>query len=190
MLDFLRNLDVAVFYFCNHALQNQLLDWLMPIYSDQRNWYPLFGVVYVLLWWKGGKRGRLAALLIIPVILLSDQLSSAVIKPLVGRMRPCVELDNVRMLIGLKTSYSFPSSHAANSFAAAALFAHFFPGGQWAYYVLAFISAFSRIYVGVHYPSDVLAGALLGIAIAWLVIRIYDRAQREYAERRSATSHQ
>ncbi|RIK65784.1 phosphatase PAP2 family protein, partial [candidate division KSB1 bacterium] len=93
MLEFLYQIDVAVFFFVNHNLQNSFFDWLMPIVTEQRNWFPVFAVVYVWLWWKGGKTGRTAALLIIPVVVLSDQLSSAALKPFFQRVRPCVALE-------------------------------------------------------------------------------------------------
>jgi len=79
----------------------------------------LFGAVYILLLWKGGKKGRISALIIIFIILSSDQLSAGILKPLFLRVRPCVMLENVFLLIDFKTSYSFPSAHAANSFATA-----------------------------------------------------------------------
>lgn len=186
MQNFLYQFDVLVFYFINHDLQNAFFDWLMPLISDGRKWFPLFGAVYVWLWWKGGQNGRMAAVLIIFVILLSDQLSSSVIKPLVQRQRPCVALDNVNMLTGLKTSFSFPSSHAANSFAAALLFTHFLPSWKWAVFALAFLSGFSRVYLGVHYPSDVLGGAALGLFCAWFVIEVYNFIEKARRKKRAA----
>jgi undecaprenyl-diphosphatase len=185
MQNFLFSIDVAVFYFVNHNLQNALFDWLMPLITDQRNWFPLFLGAYVWLWWKGGKNGRVAAVLIIFVIAMSDQVSSHVLKPFFQRPRPCVALPDVNMITGLNRSFSFPSSHATNSFAAAALLAHYFSGWSWTVYTLAFFSGFSRIYLGVHYPSDVLGGALLGLFCAWLVIRVYNFAEKIYQDRKA-----
>jgi len=80
----------------------------------------------------------------------------------------------VHMLIGLKRSFSFPSSHATNMFAAAALFAMFFPKGSRYYFGFAALVAYSRVYVGVHYPFDVFGGALLGVAISIFVVWIWN----------------
>lgn len=191
MLEFLQHIDEVLFFFINNDLANPFLDWLMPLITRQKNWYPLFFLLIMMLLWKGGKKGRLVVLLLIPVILLSDQISSTLIKPLFDRVRPCKAFETigtVNMLIGMKTSPSFPSSHAANSFAAATLFALFYSRRRWIYYTLAAVIAFSRVYVGVHYPFDVLAGALIGFFSALLVYYFYDYLKKRSIKRGMAGS--
>jgi undecaprenyl-diphosphatase len=173
-LELLEKIDVTLFYFINDTIKNSVLDWAMPFITNKKNWYIPIALVYILLIWRLGNKGRIAALLIIPVIFLSDQLSASVLKPFFQRTRPCVALENVHMLIGLKKTLSFPSAHAANSAAAATLFSYFFPKVKMALIVFAGLIGISRVYVGVHYPFDVICGALLGVICAFFVIILYE----------------
>ena len=191
-MDALLKLDTAVFFFINGSLANPFLDWFMPFITKQQNWNPLFVLIIIGLLWKGGRTGRMVVLLLIPVIVLSDQITSSLIKPLVDRTRPCEAFEaagTVRALIGVKTSPSFPSSHASNSFAAAVLFALFYPKRRWIYFVIAGLIALSRVYVGVHYPIDILVGAAIGIGCALFVYLCYSwlaSRKREDSQKKSA----
>lgn len=126
----------------------------------------------------GKRKGLAAVLLLALVILCCDQFSSFVLKPLVGRVRPCTALEGVRLLVGCGGGKSFPSSHAVNNFGAAYLISAFFPRMRAPMYVLASAVALSRVYVGVHYPADVAAGALIGTGIAALLVLLYDVVQK------------
>ncbi len=169
-MEFLVEWDVALFYFINVDLQNPLFNWLMPFITERNDWFPVWGILIIGLLWKGGKKGRTMVLLIIPVIFLSDQISAHVLKPLIERPRPCVALPDVHRLVGIKRSFSFPSAHAANFFAAATLLNYFYPKYRWVYYTAAFLVALSRVSIGVHYPLDIIAGGILGACCALFVI--------------------
>jgi undecaprenyl-diphosphatase len=169
-LDFLIKIDTWLFYFGNKTLQNPVFDILMPFITEKYHWFPVWALLAVLLLWKGGRQGRIMVLLIIPVIFLSDQISSHVIKPLVARPRPCIDLPDVHLLTGKKSSFSFPSSHAANFFAVAAFFSYYYKKYCWWFFAIAALVAYSRIYIGIHYPFDAITGAVLGVFSAYFVI--------------------
>jgi undecaprenyl-diphosphatase len=91
------------------------------------------------------------------------------IKPLVGRIRPCHEqaLEWIRAVGGCGGRYSFPSSHAANLFGIAVVVGTFYRRTRYYLFPLAILVAIGRVYLGVHYPSDVVAGAVFGLAVGW-----------------------
>ena len=101
--------------------------------------------------------------------------SANILKHLFERPRPCHILNpkDFNLLVGCGRSFSFPSGHAVNAFAIAATFSHFYRKAALPMFFCAALIAFSRIYVGVHYPSDVIAGAIWGGAAAGLVILIH-----------------
>jgi undecaprenyl-diphosphatase len=186
----LLDLDRSLFYFCNQGLRNWLFDAILPFLTDL-NRKPIalvvVGILWLLLLIKGGRAGRIAALLLIPTIALSDQLNSSFFKYLIERPRPCHVLTNVHLLVGCGSGYSFPSSHAVNNFAGAIVLAYFMPKWSWAFFTVAATIAFSRIYVGVHYPSDVAAGSVFGVAIGAIVILVF-RMIEEWLIRRKRSS--
>jgi undecaprenyl-diphosphatase len=182
MIDFLVGLDNSGFVFFNSTLANPIGDVLWPLITD----YDRMLVARVLLvgvWLglmiRGGKRGRTAALLVVLVIVCSDQLSSFVIKPLVNRARPCHTVngvpvvEEVHLLVGCGGGKSFPSSHAVNNVAVATLFAFFYRRARPWLYLWAFLVAFSRVAVGVHFPSDIIGGALIGSGVAAAVLWLW-----------------
>ncbi len=174
MIDFLYSIDVAVFHFINGTLANPITDKLMPFITDVKNWY----LTYVLLWFiilfKGGKYRVGLAIGMILLVVVSDQISSTLLKHLFERPRPCKVLENVRLLVGCTDSYSFPSSHAVNNFAAAMFFSYFYKHLKWILFSVASLMALSRIFVGVHYPSDVIGGALIGLVIGYVLAVSYN----------------
>jgi undecaprenyl-diphosphatase len=122
------------------------------------------------------KCALLVLLLSAATVALSDPIAAHFIKPFVHRLRPCnphALVEGGRFLLGYKTSFSFPSSHAMNMFGQALLFTFFYPRyGIW-FFLFASTIGFSRIYVGVHYPFDVLGGAMFGMLCGAFVFGVY-----------------
>jgi len=184
-------LDTALFTFLNTRLTHPILDTVMPFLTEQEHWYPvLAGLLVAMVIW-GGKKGRLAAIAFVVAIALSDQATCALLKPLVGRIRPCNALpsEEFRLLVGGSKAMSFPSAHASNSFAMATVVSWRFPKAAWLCFLIASAVAYSRVYVGVHYPIDIAAGAILGAVIGrfaiWGVVAARGAIDR-WNERRAA----
>jgi undecaprenyl-diphosphatase len=94
------------------------------------------------------------------------------LKPLIDRPRPSVAVADADPLLGGTLGSSLPSGHAATSFAGAVVLAYVFRRGLFLFLVLAVAIAFSRVYIGVHYPADVLAGAALGAAVSFAALAL------------------
>jgi undecaprenyl-diphosphatase len=150
-------------------------------------WLVLLGALAAL----GGKTGRWAALAGLAA-LVAGLASSEVLKSLVMQPRPFLSLPDVRLLVSPPSSYSFPSVNATYAFAAssgASLTARRLlgrlPVWGWGFLALAVAVSYSRVYVGVHYPGDVLGGAIIGTSIGWLVALVGVRLGKDAALERS-----
>ena len=161
LLQFLLDLDIKLFHFINGTLSNPLFDSIMPFITNNNNWYVFYGLTALYLIAYGGIRGR-AAVISVVTLLLCTVNSYSVVKELIARPRPC-ELPGVNLLINCPPDFSMPSGHAVDTFAAAVLLSYFYPRLKYFFFVMAFFVALSRIYCGVHYPSDSLVGCLYGI---------------------------
>jgi undecaprenyl-diphosphatase len=116
---------------------------------------------------------------VIPLVVLSDQLSSTVLKSVFDRPRPCHTIGGVpivpevRLLAGCGSGKSFPSSHAVNNFAVATLLSIHYRRWAWAFMLWAFLVSLSRVAIGVHYPSDIVGGAAIGAALALALVWLW-----------------
>jgi undecaprenyl-diphosphatase len=159
------------------------LDRIMWFASGIANWFPLYIFILLFLIFTYKKQSWLLILLIFPLIVISDQLSSEIIKPLVHRLRPSHEpgLENLLHYVNSYHGgpYGFVSSHACNFFAVATyLTLTASKKIRWLPLIMfpvVLLVIYSRAYLGVHYPSDIAAGGLLGIFLGWLTAKIYYR---------------
>jgi 4-amino-4-deoxy-L-arabinose transferase-like glycosyltransferase/membrane-associated phospholipid phosphatase len=169
-MDWLQALDASLFHFINRSLSNPLFDWLMPVLSGGNGvmrWFVLCVVVaLVSALWFGNARARLCALMVFLVVALGDPLVINTIKHAVMRPRPCMALSDVIERLGCTGSGSIPSAHAANWFAMTMVMFLFYRRSLWFMLPMALAVSFSRVYNGVHYPGDVLVGAILGAGYA------------------------
>jgi undecaprenyl-diphosphatase len=162
--------DRELFLWLQDAARTSWGDVFFPWLTDADHFRIPLVIFWVLLMILGGGRGRKLGILLVVSVLLTDQISASVLKPWVDRIRPCFALEDVALLIPQSRSPSFPSSHAANSFGVAVLVGLALGRWGWTALLLALAISFSRVYVGVHYPLDVTAGALLGAGIGCLIM--------------------
>jgi membrane-associated phospholipid phosphatase len=166
-MHWLQSLDIALFHFINGALSNRFFDWLMPVLSGRGvPWLIAVVIAVPGILFFASPRLKLCALLMVLVVALGDPLVIGTVRNLVARPRPCLALPDVNALLGCTTSGSLPSAHAANWFAMATVMFLFYRRSAWIMFPLAASVAFSRVYCGVHYPSDVTVGAILGAGYA------------------------
>ncbi len=118
----------------------------------------------------GRKRERISAILILIVLAIADSSVNLWFKHWIGRVRPCNVFPQVHLLAGCSHSGSFPSSHAANIFATGTILTILYRRVWFIWLAIAVTVSFSRIYVGVHYPLDVLGGAIYGILLAVVLL--------------------
>lgn len=123
-----------------------------------------------------GNTGRRLVVSLLAGVGISDPLSSFGIKSLVARPRPCHGIISDHLLKGCSDSWSFPSSHAVNIFCAATILSRIYPKASVPAYLFAAAVGYSRVYIGVHYPLDVIGGAVigtfLGLGVSWAVLKL------------------
>ena len=167
-MDILYSIDLAIFYFFNHTLSTGFFDKFFSIITDVNNWYIAYIILAGIAVTKGGTRGRIAVAGLIFLIIFTDQTGYKILKEIFQRIRPCNALPDVITPIDCRGSFSFPSNHALNNFAASTFLWRLFPKFKWVFFITAFLVALSRVYLGLHYPSDIAAGAIIGAAFGYL----------------------
>ena len=179
MIEALLHADQRLFLCLNSQLANPVLDSFFRFITEPKYFVWPLALVVVMILWKGNTRLRAAVLLAVTAVIISDALTQA-LRELIGRPRPFIALNDVRLLVGKSRSFSFPSGHAANMFAAATVLTAIFQRKFVGIILLAvaFLVAWSRIHVGVHYPIDVTAGAIIGAACGLAVFAVYSANRR------------
>lgn len=183
MLEQLIEWDKTVFLFLNNT-HTPFWDHFMWIYTGRLTWAPLIVALLFVLYRKNWKEATLVVVALALTITLCDQFASTLCKPYFARFRPAQDPDFsplVQIVNGYRGGrYGFISSHAANSFGAVVLLALIFRNKVFAVagILWAVVNCYSRIYLGVHYPGDILAGTIAGIAFAWLIYIMWKKVRR------------
>jgi undecaprenyl-diphosphatase len=177
--------DTDLFLFLN-SLHSDFFDTLMWYASATRTWIPLYMLILFLMYRQlGWRRFLLMALGLALCVLLADRISSGFFKPLVARLRPTHALgDAVHTVRDYRGGrYGFVSSHAANMFAIAVYSLLVVRRKYFTVFMLLFalFVSYTRIYMGVHYPLDIICGGLLGAGTGWGVATLYRLLSVRYA---------
>jgi undecaprenyl-diphosphatase len=185
----MQDIDLGILYFFNHTLASPAMDAVMSALTSVWWWMPVYVLAGVYLIWKYKWKGVIVLLAAVLVVAFTDQFAQLVLKPLASRDRPCADINGqtvvewIRLPIGMRHGPSFPSSHALNNAAVALFFGVVFRNRKVLFVLLslAALVGISRMYLGLHYPTDILGGlligSLIGIAFALLYRRFLPKAR-------------
>ena len=176
ILDILLSIERVCFIFINNSLSNPLFDFIMPLFDETKFFIPIM----ILPWLCAvinDKNNRWKLAILIPLVIILVDQSGLFIKKAVLRPRPWAGLnpDLVNHLVAQKgRNYSFPSNHAANISGLALVFSAIYYRYLYLFWSIAGIVIFSRVYIGVHYPSDVISGCIMGSLYGLFIIKCWD----------------
>ena len=179
MLEKIIELDHRLFRWVNQDMANPVFDWFFPIWTDIQKtpvfYFLILPLIFAVVFWRARLAGVMFILASATSVAIADFLASKFIKPWFTRARPFStgQGDEVILRISEVGSSSFPSSHALDAFCLAAFVGCFFPKLAWILFPLAFLTAYSRVYNGVHFPTDVLGGAVIGSLIGLILAFLF-----------------
>jgi len=181
MIEFITNLDRTIIFFVQEFMHVPILDKVMIAITTLGN----KGFIWIVmaLFLTARKRTRLVGIAALAALLLTTIMGEGILKHLVCRPRPYMDYPEIQPLVEKLTSYSFPSGHTGSSFTASWVFGRYLKKQAAYFWILAAAMGFSRLYLFMHYPSDILAGAVLGILCAMIIVLVLEKivgSQRIY----------
>lgn len=168
MLERIQELDERILFFIQENMRNPVLDRVMVFITSLGNaGFLWIGIAFLFILQK---RYQKCGISLLCSITLSMFLGDNLLKPLIGRIRPCNQFPEVELLIPAFTTPSFPSGHTMVAFASATIIIYYHRKFGVLFYIVAALISFSRLYLFVHYPSDVLGGIILGITTSIIIL--------------------
>ena len=192
LLKWLDHIDKVLFVLVQHDSDHSFLDKIMPVLRNPYTWIPLYIFMLYYALRKGKSQAWAFIILSVLTVAITDSITAQLLKPLFGRLRPCYDPEMSSVLRGLVDCgglYSMPSNHAANHFGLAA-FWYFsirkMSGKKWSWlWVWAASICYAQVYVGKHYPFDVLAGSFVGFITGLGISRLFAYWASRQGDRRN-----
>lgn len=179
MFSLINDFDTSLFLAINNGWQNPFLDAVCPWLREAKHWIPFYMLLLYLSWKHYGRQTLWVILGVGVLVLISDQFSANLVKNTFERLRPCndpILKTKVHLLVHCGQGYSFMSAHATNHFAIAAYFMVLFKDWIPKFWIVALVWAsaisLSQVYVGVHYPLDIIAGAICGSLFGYFAAKL------------------
>jgi len=182
-------LDLEILYFFNVMLSAAWLDSVMSFLTNLQHWLPVYILAFAYLIFKFKWRGVRMVVACLLLVGVADFVTNKFIKELIARPRPCSIINDpsglyswIKTPDGPRLGFSFPSSHAVNNYAAVIFFILLFPKNRkllWLF-VPATIVSITRIYLGLHYPSDLLGGMMIGAVFGWIFAMMYKKVGEKF----------
>ncbi len=181
LLQWIDHVDKVLVLLIQHDSDHSVLDKVMPVLREPYTWIPLYAFMLYYAVRKGGKKAWFFILLSVLTFAITDSVTTQLLKPLFGRLRPCCDPElhsYIRGIIDCGGLYSMPSTHAANHFGLATFWFYTIltmTGKKWKWlWIWAAVICYAQVYVGKHYPSDILVGSLFGYITGMGMSRIFD----------------
>ena len=173
IISLIQRFDSSILLYIKDNMHGPIMDKVMVISTNIGDGGMIWLIIVALL--MINKKYRKIGFMALAALILSTILGEGILKHVVRRIRPSADIPAVNLLIAKPLSYSFPSGHTASSFAVAGVLAKYFKDYALEFFSLASLIAFSRLYLYVHYPTDVLSGIVLGLICSGIIIYFFDK---------------
>ena len=178
MLDFFQSVDMNLIKWIHQYFSNTLFDSFMPFITNKKNWMLPIIILIFLLGFFSGPKGKITLAVLIISLSFTDAICAHILKPFFERIRPShLNLEGINLLTSKGGKWSMPSNHAANMFSLAIILSYFYKKYKPLLFLLAILISFSRVYVGVHFPGDVIVGGFIGFFISSLFLILWGKVK-------------
>ncbi len=177
MLTFLNNIDQTILFFIQNNFHFPLIDKIMILFTTAGNWGLIWIIISILLLLN--KKTRNIGIVTLIALFLSAIFVEVLLKNIIQRPRPFIAFPSFHILVSKPNSFSFPSGHTASSFAVGYVLVNYFKKFSLLIWLVAILIAFSRLYLALHFPSDLIGGVVLGLICGKLSLYFYNQCIKD-----------